>query len=80
MKNSIRFALSMLVFVAQFATGGGLWTPSSVAIEPATTMSDREAPRTVADQDMTASIITALPVAQAQFAKQHRTIDKDAKA
>ena len=80
MKNSIRLALSLLVFVAQFATGGGLWTPVSVALEPTTKMSDQKASQAVADLDMGASIIMAFPVAEAQFAMHRRAIDKDVKA
>ena len=34
MKIALRLALSCVVFVAQVATGGGLWTPISLA--PAT--------------------------------------------
>ena len=57
MKHLTRLSLTSLVFVAQLATGGGLWTPASTASHGAS-------------PSLRPAMVDAFPVAEAQFATQ----------
>lgn len=76
MKNTIPLTLALLIFIAQFAIGGGLKTPSGMVLEPMTTASGHETSRSASAQNINASMMADFPVAGAQFAMQRRAIDK----
>jgi hypothetical protein len=66
MKNAIRLAVTTLVFVAQLATGGGLWIPANVASEPA--VATAHASAVAVHTSAARSFVAAFPIAEAQFA------------